>query len=70
MWLASNSGGGFNSLNDSKGQYDFSVTVNSSSQPQYQCRVSIQHRSDEVTTEVYDGPRTGIETLGEIVILG
>ena len=70
VWQASNPGSGFTTLDGSEGLYDFSVTVSSSSQSEYQCRVSIQHRSDQVATQDYDGPEIIVEKLGEIVILG
>ena len=69
MWQASNPGGGFTTLDESEGQYDFSVTVDSSSQSKYQCRVSIQHRSDQLATQDYDSPEIIVEKLGEIVII-
>ena len=69
VWQASNPGSGFTTIDDSEGQYNFSVTVDSSSQSKYQCKVSIQHRSDQVATQDYDGPEIIIEKLGEIVIL-
>ena len=68
-WQESNFGGGFTTLKNSEGQYNFSVTVSSSSQSKYQCRVFIQHRSDQVATQDYDGPEIIVEKLGEIVIL-
>ena len=66
VWQASNSGGGFTTLADSRGEYNLSVTVNSSPQPKYQCRVSIQHRSDQVATQDYHGPEIIINRKGEL----
>ena len=67
-WLASNPGDGVTTLEDSA-HYDLLVKITPSSQYQYQCRVSIQHRSDQEVLERHDGPEIIIEKKGEVVIL-
>ena len=45
--------------------YDFSVNTIPSSQRQFQCRVDIQHRSDQSHTTLYSGPTIIVERKGK-----
>ena len=44
--------------------YDITQDINSTSLHQYQCKVTIQHRSDESRKETYNGPMIIINKLG------
>ena len=47
--------------------YDITEHIHPTSRDQYQCKVTIQHRSDETGTETYDGPVIVFYKLGKIV---
>ena len=47
--------------------YDITEEINSTSLHQYQCKVSIQHRSDQSGRVTYDGPVIVLDKLGKIV---
>ena len=69
-WQASTKSG-FTTLEGSKGEYNFSVTVNSSSQPTYQCIVTIEHRREPtiIIIQDYDGQEIIVDKLGAVVVL-
>ena len=49
--------------------YDIKEDIDPSSPPQYQCNVTVQHRSDKDDTTVYNNTIT-IESLGKLSIIG
>ena len=49
------------------GHYDITEDINSASHHQYQCKVSIQHRSD--IEEIYDCPKIIFKKIGEISLI-
>lgn len=48
-------------------EYEISVTVNQSSSLEYQCMVSIQHRSDQNTTATYYSPAIILKEIGKFL---
>ena len=54
----------------SSNNYDISVTTDPTSSLEYQCRVAIQHRSDQNDAVLYNGPRIVLEKKGDIQRLG
>ena len=47
--------------------YDITEDIHPTSLHQYQCKVSIQHRSDQSGKVTYDGPMIVLNKLGKIV---
>ena len=47
--------------------YDITEDIHPTSLHQYQCKVSIQHRSDRSWKETYDGPMIVLNKLGKFV---
>ena len=50
------------------GNYTITEDIHSTSLHQYQCKVTIQHRSDQSGTQTYDGPMIVLNKLGKIVL--
>ena len=48
------------------GNYTITEDIHPTSRHQYQCRVTIQHRSDQSGTETYNGPMIVLNKTGKM----
>lgn len=65
VYWVSETFGVFSNINE----YEISVPVNQSSSLEYQCVVSIQHRSDQNSTVTYYSPTIILDGIGKFLFI-